>query len=83
MLASDMTVNALSVGMIVLGVVLFVVGWVFQFAGHCWEGRKPAFVDDIVGLLVGPMFVVGEWMMALGLLGSLRRAIDRQAGPVR
>ena len=66
-----------------MGVALFVVGWVFQFVGHYFEGRKPAFVDDIVGLLVGPMFVVGEWMMALGLLGSLRRAIDRQAGPVR
>ena len=66
-----------------MGVALFVVGWVFQFIGHYYEGRKPAFVDDIVGLLVGPMFVVGEAMMALGLLGNLHRAIDRQAGPVR
>jgi len=66
-----------------LGVALFAIGWVFQFVGHYFEGRKPAFVDDIVGLLVGPMFVVGEAMMALGLLGSLHRAIDRQAGPVR
>ena len=66
-----------------MGVALFVVGWVFQFIGHFYEGRKPAFVDDIVGLLVGPMFVVGEAMMALGLLGSLHRAIERQAGPVR
>lgn len=66
-----------------MGVALFVVGWVFQFVGHYFEGRKPAFVDDIVGLLVGPMFVVGEAMMALGLLGNLHRAIERQAGPVR
>jgi uncharacterized membrane protein YGL010W len=66
-----------------LGVALFVVGWVLQFIGHYFEGRKPAFVDDIVGLLVGPMFVVGEAMMALGLLGRLHRAIDRQAGPLR
>lgn len=66
-----------------LGVAVFVVGWVLQFIGHYFEGRKPAFVDDIVGLLVGPMFVVGEAMMAVGLLGSLHRAIERQAGPVR
>jgi uncharacterized membrane protein YGL010W len=66
-----------------LGAALFVVGWLFQFIGHHYEGRKPAFVDDIVGLLVGPMFVVGEALMALGLLGSLHRAIERQAGPVR
>ena len=65
------------------GIGLFVAGWVIQFIGHYYEGRKPAFVDDIVGLLVGPMFVVGEAMMALGMLGNLHRAIDRQAGPVR
>lgn len=66
-----------------LGVALFVVGWIFQFVGHYWEGRKPAFVDDIVGLLVGPMFVVGEGLMALGLLTDLRRTIEAEVGPVR
>ena len=66
-----------------LGLAVFVVGWIIQFVGHYWEGRKPAFVDDIVGLLVGPMFVVGEVLMAVGLLGSMRMAIERQAGPSR
>ena len=66
-----------------LGVALFVVGWVFQFVGHYFEGRKPAFVDDMVGLLVGPMFVVGELVMALGLLRPLRQTMEAQAGPVR
>ena len=66
-----------------LGAVLFLVGWVFQFVGHYWEGRKPAFVDDVVGLLVGPMFVVGEWLMALGLLRSLHNTVESQAGSVR
>ena len=66
-----------------LGLAIFVVGWIIQFVGHYWEGRKPAFVDDIVGLLVGPMFVVGEVLMAVGLLGQMRMAIERQAGPSR
>ena len=66
-----------------LGLAVFVVGWIIQFVGHYWEGRKPAFVDDIVGLLVGPMFVVGEVLMAVGLLGQMRMAIERQAGPSR
>ena len=39
------------------GVGLFVLGWVIQFIGHWWEGRKPAFVDDLVGLVIGPLFV--------------------------
>ena len=66
-----------------LGAVLFVVGWVFQFVGHFWEGRKPAFVDDIVGLLVGPMFVVGEGLMALGLLRDLHQQVEAEVGPAR
>lgn len=83
-LAHSMLSEPLPWGMVAwqLGVALFVIGWVFQFIGHYYEGRKPAFVDDVVGLLVGPMFVVGEALMALGLLGGLHRAIERQAGPV-
>jgi uncharacterized membrane protein YGL010W len=66
-----------------IGLVLFVAGWALQFAGHFWEGRKPAFVDDIVGLLVGPMFIVAEWLMMLGLLPTLRQTVESQAGPTR
>jgi uncharacterized membrane protein YGL010W len=65
------------------GLGLFVIGWVFQFIGHYFEGRKPAFVDDLVGLLVGPMFVVGEVLMAVGLLQRMHRDIERQAGAIR
>ena len=65
------------------GLGLFVVGWVIQFIGHYFEGRKPAFVDDLVGLLVGPMFVVGEVLMWAGLLKRMHMDIERQAGPTR
>ena len=66
-----------------VGLVLFGLGWVFQFVGHALEGRKPAFVDDVVGLLVGPMFVVGEVLMAWGMLAPLRERIEAEAGPTR
>lgn len=65
------------------GVGLFAVGWVFQFVGHFYEGRKPAFVDDLVGLLQGPLFVLVEALFAAGLLSELRRAVEAEAGPVR
>ena len=65
------------------GVGLFVVGWLFQFVGHYWEGRKPAFVDDLVGLIVGPLFVVAEWAFALGLRKDVQAAIEQRSGPVR
>lgn len=65
------------------GLGSFVVGWVFQSVGHVWEGRKPAFLDDVRGLLVGPMFLLAELLMALGLQPGLRDSIEAAAGPVR
>jgi uncharacterized membrane protein YGL010W len=67
----------------VLGLGVFFVGWVIQFIGHAFEGRKPAFVDDVVGLMVGPMFVVGEVLMAVGFLRRMHHDIQRLAGPTR
>jgi uncharacterized membrane protein YGL010W len=63
------------------GVGAFVLGWIIQFVGHYYEGKKPAFVDDIVGLLIGPMFVVGEWLFALGWGHDMLAEIERRAGP--
>jgi uncharacterized membrane protein YGL010W len=33
--------------------VMFVVGWVLQFAGHAIEGKKPEFLRDWRFLVVG------------------------------
>lgn len=63
------------------GAGAFVLGWIVQFVGHYYEGRKPAFVDDLVGLLVGPMFVVGELLFTLGFGKRLASDIERAAGP--
>ncbi|SCZ13581.1 DUF962 domain-containing protein [Pseudomonas sp. NFACC37-1] len=64
------------------GLGMFVVGWAIQFVGHYYEGRKPAFVDDLIGLIVGPLFVVVEAGFLLGLRGELKRAIEERVGPV-
>lgn len=63
------------------GVGLFVVGWGIQYVGHWYEGRKPALTDDIVGLLVGPMFVVLEALAMVGLFKGLIAEIEVHAGP--
>jgi uncharacterized membrane protein YGL010W len=65
------------------GIGLFVVGWLIQFIGHYYEGKKPAFVDDIMGLIIGPLFVVAEVVFALGLRASVLQAIEARVGPVR
>jgi uncharacterized membrane protein YGL010W len=58
------------------GLGLFVAGWAIQFLGHGFEGRKPAFVDDLKSLLVGPLFVVAEVAFLLGLRRELQAAIS-------
>ena len=75
-LAGVSTFTWLSVG---LGV--FVLGWVIQFVGHYYEGRKPAFADDLVGLFVGPMFVVLELLAMAGLCRTLLARVEQAAGP--
>ncbi len=43
------------------GLGLFVVGWIFQFVGHAFEGNMPSFVRDPRFLLVGPIFIVKKY----------------------
>lgn len=62
------------------GLGLFVAGWVIQFVGHYFEGRKPAFVDDIVGLLVGPLFLTAEAAFALHLRLEVKAEMQRRLG---
>jgi uncharacterized membrane protein YGL010W len=62
---------------------LFIGGWAIQFLGHAFEGKKPAFIDDLVGLLIGPLFIVAEAGFSLGMRTDLRDEIERRAGPVR
>ena len=63
------------------GLGLFVVGWVIQFIGHYFEGRKPAFVDDLMGLVIGPLFVVAELAFLLGLRQAVEHEVVARAGP--
>ena len=40
-------------------VIIFVIGWIFQFIGHKIEGKKPSFFRDVQFLLIGP-----AWLMS-------------------
>jgi uncharacterized membrane protein YGL010W len=66
-----------------IGIGGFVLGWILQFIGHYYEGRKPAFVDDVIGLLIGPLFVVAEAMFLLGMRRDLQAEIEARAGALR
>ena len=62
---------------------VFIFGWVLQFIGHYFEGKKPAFVDDIIGLIIGPLFVLVEALFLLGLYKQLEQQITDIAGPTK
>ncbi len=38
----------------------FVLGWVFQLVGHRFEGSKPKFLENLVYLLIGPLYIFEE-----------------------
>jgi len=54
---------------------VFVVAWIIQFIGHHYEKAKPAFVDDLNQLLIGPFFLMAELFFMLGKLKALEKEI--------
>ena len=40
---------------------LWIAAWLGQFYGHHVEGAKPAFLDDVVFLLIGPLFILEKF----------------------
>jgi uncharacterized membrane protein YGL010W len=54
-----------------LGAAAFVLGWILQGVGHAvYEKTRPAFLRNLVHLLVGPAYLVAE---ALGLRAGVSR----------
>ncbi|WP_350643809.1 Mpo1-like protein, partial [Psychrobacter sp. HY3-MNA-CIBAN-0198] len=51
----------------IIAISIFIIGWVIQFIGHKYEKAKPAFMDDLNQLLIGPFFLMAELYFILGL----------------
>jgi uncharacterized membrane protein YGL010W len=48
-----------------VNVALFVFGWILQFVGHSvYEKRQPAFLTNLVHLLVGPVWLLDSLISA-------------------
>jgi len=62
-----------------IAIIVFVVGWILQFIGHIYEKAKPAFLDDIMGLVIGPLFLMAEVYFAFGLEKKLASQITPMA----
>ncbi len=66
-----------------ISLAVFVVAWIFQLVGHKFEKAKPAFIDDLNQLLIGPLFLMAEFLFSLGLLKSLNNEITGKAIAIR
>ena len=49
-----------------IAAAVWVLAWGVQFYGHQVEGAKPSFADDLVFLLIGPLFVQQKFNRLLG-----------------
>jgi uncharacterized membrane protein YGL010W len=45
----------------------FILGWIFQLVGHRFEGNKPKFLENLVYLLIGPLYFFQELFNSLTL----------------
>jgi uncharacterized membrane protein YGL010W len=79
--ASEIIARASPGAVLGLALGVFVVGWALQFLGHKFEGMKPAFFDDVMQLLIGPLFVCAEAFFVFGAKPVLRRYIEERVGP--
>lgn len=43
---------------LIVAVSVFVAAWIGQFIGHKIEGKKPSFFQDLLFLLIGPMWIL-------------------------
>lgn len=50
-----------------ISLLVWVAAWAVQVWGHKVEGKKPSFLEDLVFLLIGPVFVSIEFAAKLGI----------------
>lgn len=62
-----MLVQQAGLSLLWVSVAIWVLAWIVQVYGHKVEGKKPSFVDDLIFLLVGPVFVSVEIGAKLGI----------------
>jgi uncharacterized membrane protein YGL010W len=52
---------------LIVSIAVFVAAWIGQFIGHIVEGRKPAFLEDVRSLLIGPVWLLADLYRRLGI----------------
>jgi uncharacterized membrane protein YGL010W len=53
--------------LLIIAVAVFVVAWIGQFIGHKVEGHRPSFFQDVVFLLIGPLWTLRKFYQRIGI----------------
>lgn len=61
------TIAANEDGGLLIAMIAFVGGWIFQLVGHVFEKRRPALVDNLFQVFVAPLFLTAEVFFMLGM----------------
>ena len=60
-------------------VIFFVGGWIIQFIGHAFEGKKLALFDNLFQIFIAPTFLLTEACFLFGALPKLKAEVARLA----
>jgi uncharacterized membrane protein YGL010W len=56
-----------------VGLAAFTAGWIFQAFGHArFERNRPAFFQNLIHLMIGPLFLVNEVVKARRIVSETR-----------
>lgn len=50
------------IALTLFSISIFIIAWVGQFYGHKIEGKKPSFLKDLQFLLIGPAWVIENFL---------------------
>lgn len=56
----------------------FIGGWIIQFVGHAYEGRRPALFDNLLQIFMAPSFLIAEILFHFGIESRLEGEIAQR-----
>lgn len=59
--------NTIALPLWIPAAIIWVLAWVLQFVGHKAEAQKPSFFEDVLFLLIGPLWILGFLYDRLGV----------------
>jgi uncharacterized membrane protein YGL010W len=77
-LAAEATTSIGVTGALTVAGVVFVLGWVLQFFGHHLEGNRPALLNNVLQMLVAPIYLAAELSFACGWRAGLRAQMEQR-----